>query len=388
MKSRFIFLVACAGLSSLVAGARADEAKYALPVGTSYKAYATAATTQSLDGDVDKVRREKLGSSLSVLAQKQTLAREIEGGYATVYAYGAQTTLRVPLGWFAVDSKTSPVDSLVFSPDLSVKFVAREALNRDKIPRRPDEFERIKKTAIVQTQARLKAGGFKVGVVTLIEGQNQSFVVSAPLLVATSGRIFDYVERFAQRSSPSERADYWANFASDELIVPPLPPISISLLAPHDKFERHLPLLGLMVRDTGLLWRHIEAFSSRRFEAEFSNATQILRVAEEATTLLKAGDAKALRARFPRAFEDSTPAEIQAYLKQEIVPFLKRLPNEVTRTEIVVATDKASLSPLLEVFVERYFDAKDHPSYVISMKRVGNKIEFLGAGILTDADRS
>ena len=121
----------------------AETAK--IPLGASYRDYAVSDDTATFDGEKFDAEREKLGFPMSMIFNGDRRAQEVKNGYVTVFATGAQTTLRVPLGWFAFEAIDKFEDSVVRSPDETVRIVARLPLDSVAFQSERNAFLDLKK---------------------------------------------------------------------------------------------------------------------------------------------------------------------------------------------------------------------------------------------------
>ena len=367
-------------------GAHAAPAMKTLPVAPSYLPYVGADTADTLDTAHPSATRDGLGTAMSINSMDDKRARELANGYQTMFATWAQTTLRVPLGWFAVDSKQNVDESMVFSPGLTIQIVARAAMEHHPYQLNPNSFGALKNEVVEQTRAHLQKRGLNAGSLELMEISGEAFAVYAPKVTDKMGHSFGYIEHFSQRATPDERAAYLAKIAADQPIGPLPMPIAMSMLAPADKFEKYLPLFGLMVQDAGVNWSRDETLSPAEFMAQVPDAARFDRVAEAAVALLKAGDAKAFRKQFPEAFEGNNAAQIDAHLKTIVMPFFAKMPAQVLRTSYSVISDRDPRAPKLQVSLVRTFELgpENYPSYVLVMERVGGKIRLNSIGTTDD----
>ena len=372
--------------ASPVGRAFAAPTMTSLPVAPSYLGFVGSANADTLDTAAPSATRDKLGTPMSITSMGEKRARELKNGYQTLFATWAQTSLRVPLGWYAVDSKENVDESLVYSPGLSVQIVGRAAMEHHPYQLDPDSFRALKTSAVEGTRARLKARGLSGGPIELSELADDAFLVRAPKLTDKAGQPFSYVEHFSHRATPDERAEYMAKIAANEPLSPLPMPLAMSMLAPADKFEKYLPLFGLMVHDAGLNWSRDDSYTPAEFAAKVPEAARFNAVADEAIALLKAGDAAAFRARFPEAFEGNSPAQIDGYLKRLVMPFFQRMPAKIMRESYRVISDRDPVEPKLEVSLVRDFELgpENFPSYVLLMERVGDKIELTAVGTTDD----
>ena len=92
-----------------------------------------------------------MGLTMTIMTNGDKRAQEIKRGYVTMFATWAQTTLRVPLGWFAFEDKDNTEDSIVQSPDKTVRIVARAAVSSEEWQKERNAFENLKKNAVAQT---------------------------------------------------------------------------------------------------------------------------------------------------------------------------------------------------------------------------------------------
>ncbi len=387
MKLPPIALAAALAVTIVTARVQAAPAMPNLPVAPSYLGFVGSADTATFDGDAFQKQREKLGSPMSIITYGEARAREMRKGYVTVFATWAQTTLRVPLGWYAVESNENVDESLVFSPGQTVQIVARAAIENSAYQADRDEFAKIKAKSVEQTRARLQKMGLKAATIERTDAPDgESFVVSAAKATDKAGRPFSYLERFSQRSNKAERDAYWAKRAKGEPLSSLQLPLAMSLLAPSDKFEKYLPLFGLMARDEGLNWATENSLSSAEFAAQTPHAAQFEQVAAEAVALLAKGDAAAFQARFPEAFAGQSKAEITRYLTQIAVPFFATLPAATMRESVTVTRDRDPIEPLLRATIRRDFEVgkENFPSYVVAMERINGKIQLLGVATTSD----
>ena len=383
MKSQFRFALMPLILALCASVVRAQTAptNYVLPVASSYLGFVASDNTDTLDSSKRNPTRDKLGRPMDIHSVSEALERETKNGYATMFAASASTTLRVPLGWFGVDYGKNEDESLVFSPGLSIQIVAREAMKELEFNTDRDAFAKLRKRSVTQTRARLEAQGLSVGPIERTDFPDGAFAVRALEITDKAKHTFSYIEHFSQRATPTERDDWWAKRALNDpfLNLPILPlPISMSMFSPADKFEKYLPLFGLMVRDQGLKWKKTEQhLTPDEFWARTPDAARFNAVADEAVALLKSDDIKAFRARFPTAFEEVQEQEIEPYLHRVMVPRLKNLVGKTARVEVTVESDRDPRVPLFRVTIGRYFelDEGDNAAYFVTLERVGGAIE-------------
>ena len=357
-----------------------------IPVASSYLPFVGSDNTATLDGDAYQKQRDKLGSPMSILSHGEQREREMKNGYVTLFATWAQTTLRVPLGWYAVESNENVDESLVFSPGQTVKIVGRAAVENQKFQSDKNAFAQLKTASIEQTRVRLQKMGLTAGPIERIDLDDESFAVRVDKVTGKAGGKFSYIERFSQRSPKAERDEFWATMNSGKPMSPLQLPLGLSMLAPADKFEKYLPLFGLMARDEGLNWTRESWLPLDEFLAKTPDAARFIAVADEAVSLLKAGDVEGFNRRFPEAFEGNPKAEIARHLREVVTPFLNTLPAKVMRTNINVARNRDPIAPFFQVTLSRDFEiAKDnYPTYVIVMEKVGNDIKLTGIGTTDD----
>ena len=384
---RLLVLLTFAGSAPLPSHVQAAPVMQTLPVAPSYLGFVGSDNADTLDTAAPSSTREKLGSPMSIMTAGDKRAREIKAGYLTMFATWAQTTLRVPLGWYAVESNKNVDESLVYSPGQSVQIVARAAMEHHPYQLDPGSFGALKNRAAEQTRARLKEQNLSAGTIELTELADDAFIVRAPDVTDKAGHSFSYIEHFSHRATSAERAEYMAKIAANEPLSPLPMPLAMSLLTPADKFEKYLPLFGLMVHDAGLNWSHQDSYAPAEFAARVPDAAQFNKVADEAVALLKAGDAAAFRARFPEAFEGNEDAQIEGHLKQTVMPFFQRMPAKEMRTHYSVTSDRDPVEPKLEVSLVRDFELgpQNFPSYVLLMERVKGKIQLTAVGTTDDA---
>ena len=379
-------LYALAGVLMIVP-AHAAPKMLVIPIGPSYGSYAAARDTASLDGASSKVAREALGLPMSIISTGSKREQEIKNGYATLFATWAQTTLRVPLGWHAVDEKPGIERSLVLSPQKTVRIVARAAFDSQENTRARNAFEKFKLRAVQSTRARLQSEKFQVGELELFDAPNGAFVVRARNLRDASGKTWSFIEHFAQRSTPAARRIWWAKRARNEPLGMLPIPHAMSLLAPAESFEKHLGLLGLMIRDRGLNWAREESLTLDEFVALSPDAKRMVQIADEAVALLRAERVEDYLTRFPGATGGETRAFEATRLRAVTVPFLKRLPSTLPRTEITLTTDADPQEPLFRVAILRQFTVGETgPTYVVFLQRVQNRVLFLGIATTGDDD--
>ena len=358
-----------------------------IPVAPSYLGFAAANNLDTLNTATPDATRDQLGTPMSLFFNgTPKLESETKNGYATLFATWAQTTLRVPLGWYAVDSNENVDESLIFSPDQTVKIVARAAMENQAFQSERDAFAKLEKVGVPQTRVRLEKMGYTVGPIEKIELSGEAFAIRAPQMTDKAGRKFSYIEQFSQRATKESRDDFWRKMDAGQPLSPLQLPLSLSLLAPADKFDKYLPLLGLMARDEGLNWSLEQSLSPAEFVAKVQGAAQFNALADEAVALLKAGDVAAFQARFPLAFEGESKAATADYLTKTVVPFFAKLPTTIEREQVTVISDRDPLEPALRATIERKFKLSDEnfPSYIVAMDRVGGKIQLLGVATTDD----
>ena len=375
----FLALVALAPCS------HAAPAMQDIPVAPSYLPYVGADNSATFDGDAYEKQRDKLGSPMSILTHGAQREREMKNGYVTVFATWAQTTLRVPLGWYAVESNENVDESLIFSPGQTVKIVARAAIENQKFQSDRNAFEKLKIESVGQTRARLQKMGLTAGPIERFDWPGEAFAVSVPRATDKAGHTFSYIERFSQRSPQSERDEFWRAMGTGKAMSPLQLPLGLSLLAPTDKFEKYLPLFGLMARDEGLNWAREFSLSTAEFKAQVPDAAKFNAVADEAIALIQAGDAAAFQKRFPTAFEGQSASQTAKYLTTIATPFFAKLPAKIERENISVVRERDPATPL-RATIRRDFKLGENnfPSYVVAMESVGGKIELLGVATTDD----
>ena len=359
-----------------------------IPVGNSYLDYSAADDTATLDGEKFEAEREKLGLTMTIMTNGEQRAQEIERGYVTMFATWAQTTLRVPLGWFAFEAKDNTDESLVLLPDKTVRIVARAAVSSESWQKERDAFDKLKKNAVEQTRQRLQAQKLTPVKLELMDISEQEFVVRADDVKDAQGKNWSYLERFSQRSTPQERAQWWAKYDRGEALGSLAQPLAMSLLASKTEFEKYLGLFGLMVRDEGLNWVKEELLTPEEFAARVPDAERFVKLADDAVALFKAGDVQALQARFPTAFEGTPLDGLEPYF-QDAAAVLKLLPPKPTRTAITLATDRDPENPLFRVTFVRYFEMENiFPSYAVAMEKdsKSGELSLLGVGTGTLAE--
>lgn len=356
-----------------------------LPVGPSYLAYVGSDNLDTLSTATPSATRDKLGSPMSIMFSGEPLEREKQKGYATMFATWAQTTLRVPLGWYAIESNDNVDESLIFSPGLTVKIVARSAVENQKVQSDRNAFEKFKTASVEQTRARLQKMGLKSGPIELLDLPGEAFAVRASKVTDKTGHNFSYLERFSQRAPKSERDEFWRTMNTGVGMSPLQLPLGLSLLAPADKFEKYVGLLGLMARDEGLNWSRERSLSPAEFRAQVPDADKFNAVADEAVALIKAGDAKAFQARFPEAYGGANQAQTANYLTKTAIPFFAKLPAKMEHEQVNIVSDRDPATPL-RATIRRDFkvSAENFPSYVVAMERVNGKIQLLGVATTED----
>ena len=356
-----------------------------IPVASSYLGFVAADNAGTLDMGAESATRAKLGSPMSIITHGAKREREMKNGYVTLFATGAQTTLRVPLGWYAVESKD--IDkSLVFSPGQSVKIVARSPVDNYQFQFDRDAFNKLKQKSVAQTRVRLQEMGLKAGSIEMMELPGDAFAIRALGATDKKGAKFSYLEHFAQRADKAERDNYWAKVAAKEPLSPLQHPLAMSLLAPADKFEQYVPLFGLMVRDAGINWTREDSYTPAEFRANVSQSAEFDAVAAEAIALLKAGDVAGFQKRFPEAYEGNDPKKVAEHLKTVVAPFFQKMPAVIERERYTVARDRDPVDQFFQVTLVRDFKLSDEnfPSYVIVMEKVGNKVALTGIGTTDD----
>ena len=384
-RQMFAKFLSIALLCALLANSSHAAPMNSIPVAPSYRGFVAADNADTLDMGVQSATREKLGSPMSIITHGQKREREMKNGYVTLFATGAQTTLRVPLGWYAVESKD--IDkSLVFSPGQSVKIVARSPVDNYQFQFDRDAFNKFKKKSVEQTRAHLKEMGLTAGPIEMLELPGDAFAVRALKATDKQGAKFSYFEHFAQRASKAERDNYWTKVAAKEPLSPLQHPLAMSLLAPADKFEKYLPLFGLMVRDAGINWTREDSYSPDEFRAQVSQSAEFDAVAAQAVALLKAGDVAGFQKRFPEAYAGNDPKKVAQHLKTVVAPFFQKMPATIERERYTVARDRDPIDQFFQVTMVRDFKLSDEnfPSYVIVMQRVGNKVALTGIGTTDD----
>lgn len=359
-----------------------------IPVGSSYQDYAVSDDTATLDGDKFEAERKKLGLTMTIMTHGDKRAPEIKRGYVTMFAAWAQTTLRVPLGWFAVEAKNNVVDSIVQSPGKTVRIVARMPIESVTFQREREAFVDLKKTVVAQTRQRLQAQKLKPGKIELVNVSDEVFDVRADEVKDANGKNWSYIEHFWQRARPAERDEWWAKYARGEALSSLPEPLAMSLLAPKASFDKYLGLFGLMVRDQGLNWTREERLTAEEFAARVPDSAKFVQMADEAVALLKAGDIKAFQARFPEADKDVGREAKQEYL-QNISKVLKMLPPTPERTSITLVSDSDPETPLFRVSFARDFMLGKIPVYYIAaIERDGKsgKLSLLGVATASLAE--
>ena len=356
-----------------------------IPVAPSYLPFVGSDNTATFDGDAFQSQREKLGSPMSIITHGDKREREMKQGYVTVFATWAQTTLRVPLGWYAVESNENVDESLVFSPGQTVKIVARAAIENQKFQSDRNAFAELKNNSVGQTRARLQNMGLTAGPIERIDLDSESFAVRVPTATDKNGHTFSYLERFSQRSPKSERDEFWRTLGTGKAMSPLQLPLALSLLAPADKYPKYLPLFGLMTRDEGLNWAREFSFSPAEFKAQIPDADKFNAVADEVVALIRTGDAAAFQKRFPEAFEGQSAADTAKYLTTIAQPFFARLPAKIERKNVSVVRDRDPETPL-RATIRRDFKISEtnFPKYVVALERVNGKIQLLGVATTDD----
>ena len=383
MFSKFVIVAAVCALPAMSSHAAPMNM---LPVAPSYLGFVGAKNANTLDMGVENATRDQLGRPMSIITHGAKRERELKNGYVTLFATWAQTTLRVPLGWYSVESKENVDESLVFSPGQTIKIVARSPIETFEFQNDRNAFSKLKQKSVGQTRARLQKLGLKVGAVEMMDLPNDAFAVRVKKATDKAGAAFSYIEHFEQRASKAERDEHWAKVAAKEPLSPLQLPLSMSLLTPADQFEKYLPLFGLMVRDEGINWTREELYTPDEFRAKVAFANEFDAVAAEAVALLKAGDVAGFQQRFPEAFAGNDPKQIAELLQTVTVPFFKKMPAKIERESYTVARDKDPVDQFFQVTLGRDFKVSDEnfPSYVFVMKRVGNKIALTGVGTTDD----
>lgn len=377
----------CLTLCSLAAHANAAPTMISIPVSSSYNSFAAARDTASIDGVQGQAAREKAGFPMQIISSRPKREREIKNGYVTLFATWAQTSLRVPLGWSAFDSRSNIEESIVLSPGKTVRIVARAALEQPEVAKHRDAFEQLKPKVVAQTRARLQKLGLKADTIELLDAPNGDFVVRAKNVRDAKGKSFDYIEHFAQRSTSAERKIWWAKYDRKEPLSPFPMPQAMSLLAPTQSFDKHLPLLGLMLRDRGLNWSRTESLSPAEFEARSPEAKKLTQVADEAIALLRDGRVEEFLTRFPESFDGQTRAQTEKYLREKFVPFVKRLPATPTHSHIDLLSDADPQEPLFRAtFVRKFTVGKTGPTYIVALERDGKKVWMLGVATSDDPE--
>ena len=358
-----------------------------IPVAPSYRAFAASDNLGTLSTATPDATRDKLGTPMSLMFNgTPKLEAETKNGYATMFATWAQTTLRVPLGWYAVDSNENVDESLIYSPDQTAKIVARAAMENQAFQSDRDAFAKLETVSVTQTRVRLEKMGYTVGPIEKVELPGEAFAIRAPQMTDKAGRQFSYIEQFSQRATKAQHDEYFDKRNAGQPLSPLQLPLSLSLLAPADKFDKYLPLLGLIARDEGLNWSLEQSLSPAEFAAKVQGAAQFNALADEAVALLKAGDVATFQARFPEAFEGEDKAKTADYLTKTVVPFFAKLPATIEREQITLLSDRDPLEPVLRATLERKFKLSDEnfPSYIVAMDRVGGKIQLLGVATTDD----
>ncbi len=396
MKFRF-----CVALATLVVAlgtsatySHAGPTPFVLPLGTSYKSYAEGNTeTLGQPKDLEKTVSRGLEilsvheDGLKPESQKKRI-REISRGYLTVSASRAETTLRVPLGWYAFESPDDPYKDVVISPGQTIRITARaKHYTREMLDKR-NGFENFTNPtlALAQTRLRLKNQGFEIGPMELLELPDEKFVLRA-LHMTKGGKAFSYLERFDPRATTGQRARWWREHDarvkarqgerfSDE---PLPPPISLSLLAPTASFEKYLGLFGLMVRDTGLNWPSSERLTLEGFLELGPDAVRSVELVDEAVALIKAGDVETFVARLPK----NARLDIDWERKdaQRAVPILRALPDNLPQTDVLLFTERDPEDPVFEASIERRFGSdKTYPHYIVNVRKIDGVLKVTGIG--------
>ena len=370
---------------ALATSSHAAPVMQKIPVAPSYLPFVGSDNTATLDGDAFQKQRDKLGGLMSIITHGAAREREMKQGYVTLFATWAQTTLRVPLGWYAVESNQNVDESLVFSPGLTVKIAARAAVENQKFQSDRNAFAELKSASVGQTRVRLQKMGLTAGPIERLDLDGESFAVRVPAATDKAGHTFSYIERFSQRSPKAERDEFWRTMGTGKPMSPLQLPLAMSLLAPADKFEKYLPLFGLMARDEGLNWAREFSFSPAEFRAQVPDAAQFNAVADEAVALVKAGDAAVFQKRFPEAFEGEDKAQVANYLTTIAAPFFAKLPAKTERENISVVRDRDPATPL-RATIRRDFKISEtnFPSYVVALESVNGKIQLLGVATTDD----
>ena len=337
-------------------------------------------------------------SKESVAARRK---REIANGYLTMDAGFGDTSLRVPLGW--AFASTFSVGGVVNAGDSDRMILAAQKV---LITSRSDEmspvqlksasgFEAFKKTRIVQAQARLKAQGFAVGPLELLDLPGEAFAVRA-LQLTKAGASYSWIEVHQSRSTPAERVAYRMELGKPKTFVdvtPPQQPLALSLLAPAKVYPKYLGLLGLMLRDAGINATRVEVMTLEQFKARTGTAAEFVQLAERTVTQLKAGEVEDYAAQVAPAMaelgqqmfgsEDDkplTPAEIiqarrrlAADTLQKTVPALQRADKIPSVMEILLVSNCDPIDPIYNVIWNVNAIKDGTPLYQIRMNLVQGK---------------
>lgn len=226
-----IFAVLAGGVAAcIVAVVAAPKLKpFALPVGT-YRDFALAKDARSLDAK----------APMNALFLKQGLGRPVKllktgDGFAVVRADSLNATLKVPLGWTAIESRE---DFKMWTPGMRTLVTMQfyDALHGSPIVVRATPrmfFAEARKSLRALAQSTVKPGVSKMREFTLADG---SYGVEVSNGVSNEGYPDDKTRNaYVQLLTPNPKN--------------PRRPLLLSLTTPMQRYPRDLKLVGLMMRD-------------------------------------------------------------------------------------------------------------------------------------------
>lgn len=195
-----------------------------LPVGT-YAQFALSDSENTLTDPDDPVVRRWTENSVENIARLVSVDRA--GSYAVVALDSARMTLKVPLGWYAIDDGER---GAVFVPDESVRVIARQVDLQVEGTKSTEEYAQIKRGLTIQRYPQVEALERR-----LPGGEVMNIYKHVPARPNDNGPREIYEVITADPKNPN-RAQL------------------TTLGVPDGQGARYLPLLGLIMRDRQINW--------------------------------------------------------------------------------------------------------------------------------------
>jgi len=200
------------------------QAQDALPVG-SYADYALADSENTLTDTDDPVVRRWTENSVENIARLVSVDRDQH--LAVVQLDSARMTLAIPLGWYAIDDGER---GAVFTPDESVRVVARQVDLKLEGTRTIGEYAQIKRGLLIQRYPQAEVSEQKL----------------------PGGALMNIYRHVPARPNDDGPREIYEVITADPKNADRAQLTTLGV--PDGQGAKYLPLLGLIMRDRKLLW--------------------------------------------------------------------------------------------------------------------------------------